>query len=123
MLELSTKQKPFSLHVLHNYAFARANRFGSISSVTTNDDIIISSIVCSLHLCAISKKFRSSDSNFKSLWSLRISLMPICIKAELSDSSCNVRTTQCFSSFEVALGKGSKTKTQNLQKVFYMFYR
>ena len=57
MLELSTKQKPFSLHILHNDAFARANRFGSIRSVTTSDDIIISLIPCSLQLCDISKIF------------------------------------------------------------------
>ena len=67
MLELSTKQKPFSLHILHNDAFARANRFGSIRSVTPNDDIIISSIPWSLHVCDISKIFRVSDSNFKSV--------------------------------------------------------
>ena len=30
ILELSTKQKPFSLHILHNDAFPHANRFGSI---------------------------------------------------------------------------------------------
>ena len=57
MLELSTKQEPFSLHILHNDAFTRANRFRSIFSVTTYDDIIISSIPCSLHFCEISKIF------------------------------------------------------------------
>ena len=67
MLELSTKQKPFSLHILHNDAFARANTFGSIRSVITNGDIAIFSIPCSLHLCDISKIFRVSDANCKSL--------------------------------------------------------
>ena len=57
ILELSTKQKPFSLHILHDDAFTRANRFISIFSVTTNDDIIISSIPCSLHLWNIYKIF------------------------------------------------------------------
>ena len=66
MLELSTKQKLFSLHILHNDAFTRGNRFGSIRFVTTSDDIIISSIPCSLHFCDISKIFRVSDSNCKS---------------------------------------------------------
>ena len=67
MLELSTKQKPFSLHILHNDAFTRANRFISIFSATTNDDIIISPIPCSLHFCDISKILRVSDSRCKSL--------------------------------------------------------
>ena len=62
ILELSTKEKPFSLHIFYNDAFTRANRFGSTRSVTTSDDIIISSIPCSLHLCDISKIFRVSDS-------------------------------------------------------------
>ena len=33
MLELSTTQKPFYFHILHNDAFTHANRFGSICSV------------------------------------------------------------------------------------------
>ena len=33
MLELSTTQKPFYFHILHNDAFTHANRFGSIRSV------------------------------------------------------------------------------------------
>ena len=57
MLELSTKQKPFSLHILYNDAFTHANRFRSIHSVTTNDDTRISSVPCSLHFCDISKYF------------------------------------------------------------------
>ena len=61
--------------------------------VTTNEDIIISSIPYSLHLRDISKIFQVSGSNCKSLRSLRISLMPIRIKAELNDSSCNFGTT------------------------------
>ena len=47
MLEFVTKQKPFSLHILQNDAFTSAKRFGSIFSVTTYDDIIISSMPCS----------------------------------------------------------------------------
>ena len=47
MLEFVTKQKPFSLHILQNEAFTSAKRFGSIFSVTTYDDIIISSMPCS----------------------------------------------------------------------------
>ena len=93
MLELSMKQKSFSLHILHNDTITCVNRFGSIRSVTTSDNIMISSIPCFLHLCDISKISWVSDSNCKSLWSLRISLMPICIKAELNYSSCNVGTT------------------------------
>ena len=105
ILELSMKQKLFSLHILHNDAFTRANRFRSIFSVTTNGDIIISSTLFSLHLWDISKILRVSDSHCKSLWSLRISLMPICTKAQLNDSSCNVGTMWWVTSFEVAPGK------------------
>ena len=43
MLELLTKQKPCSLRLLYNDAFLHR----SIFSVTTIDDIIISSIPCS----------------------------------------------------------------------------
>ena len=93
MLEFVTKQKPFSLHILQNDAFTSAKRFGSIFSVTTYDDIIISSMPCSWYFCDISEMFRVSDSSCRSLWYLRISLMPKCIKAELNDSSCNVGTT------------------------------
>ena len=67
MLGLSTKQKQFPLHILHNDAFTRANRFRSIFSVTTNDDIIISSIPWSLHVCNIFNIFRVSDSHCQSL--------------------------------------------------------
>ena len=65
MLELPTKQKPFSLHILHNDTFTRANRFRSIFFVKTINDILLDTMF--LHFCDIIKIFRVNGSNCEPL--------------------------------------------------------